>query len=115
MAKNTTSGMTRADMVAIIANRTGVDKTTINTTLDSFLDIIVEELSKGRCVKLTGFGTFENTTYKPRKLDSPLTKDTIKLEERVIPKFKPAKKVRDYVSKKVINMKKTTDGMLEEA
>lgn len=95
------NSMTRADMVAIVSSKTGIEKTSVERVIDCFLDAIVEELSRGRSVRLSGFGNFENNLYKPRKLKSAFTGQTVALKQRVIPKYKPAKKVRDYVDKKV--------------
>lgn len=100
--------MTRGDMVTIVANKTGLEKMSVEKVLDCFLNTIIAELSRDRSVKLSGFGTFENASYKPRKLSSPLTGETISLDERVIPKFKPSPSVRDKINKKVALQKEST-------
>ena len=105
--------MTRADMVTIIANKTDIDKRSVEKVIDCFLNTIVAELSRDHKVRLSGFGTFENAVYKPRQLKSPITGTVTSLEGRVIPKFKPAKDVRDKVKKKVARLK--DEELLEEA
>lgn len=107
------NGMTRADMVTIIANKTDLDKRSVERVIDCFLNTIVAELSKNHKVRLSGFGTFENAAYKPRQLKSPITGTVTTLEERVIPKFKPAKDVKDRVKRKVAKLK--DEELLEEA
>ena len=105
MGKN--DSMTRTDMITIIANKTGLDKGIVERVLDCFLDTVVEELAHNRSVRLSGFGSFENSFYKPRKLKSYFTGETVSLEQRVVPKFKPATKVKDYVTRKVSAASKT--------
>ena len=75
----------RADMVAIIANKTGLDKDVVDKTMLCFIDTVIDELSKDNKIKLNGFGSFENTHMKSRTVSSPLTGRTMEISERVLP------------------------------
>ena len=50
--------MTKADIVNEIAKNTGIDKATVLTTLEAFMDSVKESLSNDENVYLRGFGTF---------------------------------------------------------
>ena len=50
--------MTKADIVNEIAKNTGIDKTTVLTTLEAFMDSVKESLSNDENVYLRGFGSF---------------------------------------------------------
>ena len=50
--------MTKADIVNEIAKNTGVDKVTVLTTVEAFMDAVKDSLSKDENVYLRGFGSF---------------------------------------------------------
>ena len=50
--------MTKADIVNEIAKNTGIDKATVLTTLEAFMDSVKDSLSKDENVYLRGFGSF---------------------------------------------------------
>ena len=48
--------MTKADIVNEITKNTGIDKTTVLTTVEAFMDAVKASLSKDENVYLRGFG-----------------------------------------------------------
>ena len=50
--------MTKADIVNEITKNTGIDKVTVLTTLEAFMDTVKDSLSKEENVYLRGFGSF---------------------------------------------------------
>ena len=96
---------TKADMIAIVANKTDLKKEDVDRVITCFLNAVIAELSKDQRVKLTGFGSFENVHYKGRTLSSPITGSTKELSGRAIPKFKPTKAVKEKVNEKVSALK----------
>ena len=51
--------MTKADIVNEISAKTGIDKTTVLTTVEAFMDSVKESLTKNEeNVYLRGFGSF---------------------------------------------------------
>ena len=50
--------MTKADIVNEITKNTGIDKVTVLTTLEAFMDTVKDSLSKEEKVYLRGFGSF---------------------------------------------------------
>ena len=102
MGKVTNSNViTKDDMIAIVANKTSIDKGDVEKVLNCLFNTIIAELSNNRTVRFIHFGTFVNTKYKSRQLQSPLTGDSVEIKERIYPKFKPAKEVKDRVNDKV--------------
>ncbi len=64
------------------------------SVLVSFVfDYISKELAKGNKVELRNFGVFYTSLYKARKVLSPETKKVYNLPDRLLPKFKPSKKL----------------------
>ncbi len=50
--------MTKADIVNEIAKNTGIDKITVLTTVEAFMETVKDSLSKNENVYLRGFGSF---------------------------------------------------------
>ena len=50
--------MTKADIVNEITKNTGIDKVTVLTTVEAFMDAVKASLSKDENVYLRGFGSF---------------------------------------------------------
>jgi DNA-binding protein HU-beta len=83
--------MTKAEIVAEIANKTGIEKVSIQATVEAFMDVIKESLSKGDNVYLRGFGSFI-VKKRAEKTGRNISKNTtIIIPAHNIPAFKPAK------------------------
>ena len=50
--------MTKAELVAAIAVRSGLKRDAARTALDAFLDCVTESLRDGSEVRIVGFGSF---------------------------------------------------------
>jgi DNA-binding protein HU-beta len=50
--------MTKADIVNEISKNTGIDKVTVLTAVEAFMETVKESLSKNENVYLRGFGSF---------------------------------------------------------
>ncbi|MBZ0244135.1 MAG: integration host factor subunit beta [Bacteroidales bacterium] len=83
--------MTKAEIVADIANKTGVEKVAVQAVVESFMDVVKSAMVSGENVYLRGFGSF---TIKRRaeKTGRNISKNTtIIIPAHNIPAFKPAK------------------------
>ena len=79
--------MTKADIVNEITKKTGIDKQTVLTTVEAFMDAVKDSLSNDENVYLRGFGSF--VVQKTARNISKNT--TMIIPEHNIPAFKPAK------------------------
>jgi len=50
--------MTKAEIVAEIANKTGIEKVAVQATVEAFMEAVKNSLSTGENVYLRGFGSF---------------------------------------------------------
>ena len=84
--------MTKADIVNEIAKNTGIDKVTVLTTVEAFMETVKDSLTGGNNVYLRGFGSFivKKRAEKTARIISKNT--TIIVPAHNIPAFKPAKK-----------------------
>ncbi|MBO5881274.1 MAG: integration host factor subunit beta [Paraprevotella sp.] len=92
--------MTKADIVNEISAKTGIDKTTVLTTVEAFMDSVKESLTKNEeNVYLRGFGSFI-LKRRAKKTARNISKNTtIIIDEHNIPAFKPAKVFVEAVKK----------------
>mgnify|MGYP002439963416 CR=1 FL=1 len=82
---------TKARATGEITKNTGIDKTTVLTTVEAFMDAVKASLSKDENVYLRGFGSFV-VKKRAQKTARNISKNTtIIIPEHNIPAFKPAK------------------------
>jgi len=94
--------MTKADIVNEISKNTGIEKITVQKTVEAFMEVIKESLTKEKNVYLRGFGSFI-VKKRAQKTARNISKNTtIIIPEHHIPSFKPAK---SFVSKVKNNVK----------
>ncbi len=89
--------MTKAELVAIIAEKAGMTKANAERSLNAFLDAVEDTLVKDGKLMLTGFGTFGVETRKARKGRNPRTGQEINIPESKVVKFRPGKQLKDSV------------------
>mgnify|MGYP000468702997 CR=1 FL=1 len=93
--------MTKADIVANISDKLGIDKSDIQSTIENFMSEVKVSLEKGENVYLRGFGSFIIKT-RAEKTGRNISKNTtIKIPSHNIPAFKPAKTFTEGVKSKV--------------
>jgi DNA-binding protein HU-beta len=83
--------MTKADIVNDIAEKTGLEKNEVQTTVEAFMSSIRKSLEKGENVYLRGFGSFVVKTRAQKTGRNILKNTTIVIPAHNIPSFKPAK------------------------
>ena len=83
--------MTKADIVAKISERLGMEKNEVQATIETFMEEVKNSLEGGDNVYLRGFGSFIIKT-RAEKTGRNISKNTtIKIPAHNIPAFKPAK------------------------
>jgi DNA-binding protein HU-beta len=92
--------MTKADIVSKISKSTGIDKSTVLASVESFMSVIKGALTEGENVYLRGFGSFVVKTRAQKTARNISKNTTIIIPEHNIPSFKPAKVFLNSVSKK---------------
>ena len=83
--------MTKADIVAIISEKKGIEKGDVQAVVETFMEEVKTSLESGENVYLRGFGSFIIKT-RAEKTGRNISKNTtIKIPAHNIPAFKPAK------------------------
>ena len=91
--------MTNADIVSEISKKTGIDKSTVLTTVEAFMGVVKDSLAGGNNVYLRGFGSFILKKRAPKTARNITKNTTIIIPEHYIPAFKPAKSFGNMVRK----------------
>ena len=92
--------MTKAELIAAIAEKSGMTKKDADAALSAVIDTITDTLAKGDKIQLVGFGTFEVVKRAARTGKNPQTGKAIKIPASKAPKFKAGKGLKDTVNKK---------------
>ena len=83
--------MTKAEIVANISNKLGIEKVDVQLTVESLMQEIINSLENGENVYLRGFGSFV-IKKRAEKTGRNISKNiAIKIPAQNIPSFKPAK------------------------
>ena len=94
--------MTKADIVNEISKSTGIEKITVQKTVEAFMESIKDSMVKDKNIYLRGFGSFI-VKKRAKKTARNISKNTtIIIPEHNIPSFKPAK---SFVGKVKTNVK----------
>lgn len=83
--------MTKAEVIAKIADKTGVEKNDVSTTVEAFFSVVKDALADGENIYVRGFGSFINKK-RAKKVARNISKNTaIIIDEHYVPSFKPSK------------------------
>ena len=88
--------MTRAQLVARMAESAGWPRTVSDRALRAMLGAVRAALTRGDTVTLVGFGTFSVARRRPRTIRNPRTGQPATVAGR-IPRFKPSEELKRAV------------------
>ncbi len=89
--------MTKADLVAKIAEKASISKADAERALNAFVEAVEATLVNEGKLTLTGFGTFAVEERKERTGRNPRTGQEIKIPATKVVKFRPGKLLKDAV------------------
>jgi len=91
--------MTKAELVAKIAEEAKVKKSEAERCLNAFVNALSEALEKGERVALPGLGVFNVRERKERKGRNPRTGEPMVIPARKVVTFSAAKALKEKVNK----------------
>lgn len=91
--------MNKSQLIKAVAEKSELSQKQVAETWSLIEATILESLSAGEKVQLSGFGTFEVRERAERTGINPQTKQTIKIAASKNPVFKAGKALKDTVSK----------------
>ncbi len=91
--------MNKTELVAAVAEKSGISKKDAEKAVASVIDVIVESVANGEKVQLVGFGTFEQRQRNARTGCDPRTKQQIEIPASKVPAFKAGNAFKEAVNK----------------
>ncbi len=91
--------MTKADIIAWVAERSSIPKKQAEMVVNTVLLSIVEALDVGEKVELRGFGSFRMKKREARVARNPKTGAKVQVEEKKVPYFRAGKELRELINK----------------
>ncbi|MFC3095648.1 integration host factor subunit beta [Alteromonas sediminis] len=70
----------------------------VEIAVKELLEQMAQTLQKGERIEIRGFGSFSLHYRAPRTGRNPKTGETVELEGKYVPHFKPGKELRDRVN-----------------
>ena len=90
--------MNKTELIAAMAEKSGLTKKDSEAALAAFLTSVEEALKSGDKVQLVGFGTFEVKSRAARTGINPQTKKPVKIAASKAPAFKAGKALKDALN-----------------
>jgi len=90
--------MTKADLVAFVADKAKITKKDADAAVGAFMEAVSGALAKGESVSLVGFGTFKVGERAAREGRNPRTGEAIKIAAAKSAKFSQGKKMKDLLN-----------------
>lgn len=112
--------MTKADLIAGIAEKTGVSKVDVLVTVEAFFKEVKTALEDGHAVHVRGFGSFMLKRRAAKTARNIRKNIAVHIPEHMIPSFKPSVEFMDLVRNaklqptKKAGPKKQSAGMEDE-
>ena len=83
--------MAKADVINEIAEKTGIDRSDVTTTVETLFAVVKDSMAAGENIYVRGFGSFVNKK-RAKKIARNISKNTaIVIDEHFVPSFKPSK------------------------
>lgn len=89
--------MTKVELIAAVAEKTGLTKKDADQAVNATLDAISEGLKHDGKVQIVGFGTFEVRARAARDGKNPATGEKIFIPASKVPAFKAGKSLKEYM------------------
>lgn len=89
--------MNKQAIVEAVHGKIGGTKVQAEEVVDVVIDSIVHTLKKGDEVSIAGLGIFSTKTRAARQARNPRTGETISVPSMRVPKFRPAKALKEAV------------------
>lgn len=89
--------MNKASIIDAVHEKLGGTKTSAEEVVDMVFDSIVNSLKKEEEVSIAGFGIFSVKNRAARQARNPRTGEMVNVPATKVPKFRPAKGLKDSV------------------
>lgn len=96
--------MTKSELIErLISEHDQLSVKDVELAVKTMLDHMTEALATGERIEIRGFGSFSLHYRAPRTGRNPKTGQSVELDAKYVPHFKPGKDLRDQVNESVGN------------
>ena len=92
-----TPTLTKADLADLLFEQLGLNKREAKNFIDAFFKMITLEVARGKDVKISGFGNFQNRIKKARPGRNPRTGEPVLIQARRSVTFQGSPKLKASV------------------
>ncbi|MFC0116879.1 integration host factor subunit beta [Pseudoalteromonas xiamenensis] len=94
--------MTKSELIEQLAQQHAhVPMKDVENAVKEILELMAGSLSASERIEIRGFGSFSLHYRAPRTGRNPKTGDTVELDGKHVPHFKPGKELRDRVNESI--------------
>lgn len=91
--------MTKSELIErLVSRHEHLSVKDVELAVKTILDHMTESLSTGERIEIRGFGSFSLHFRAPRVGRNPKTGESVKLDSKYVPHFKPGKELREQVN-----------------
>jgi integration host factor subunit beta len=91
--------VTKSELIDNIATQLpSVSVKDVEHAIKGMLEMMSQTLAQGERIEIRGFGSFSLHHRKPRQGRNPKTGESVVLDAKYVPYFKPGKELRDRVN-----------------
>ncbi|MEH6823686.1 MAG: integration host factor subunit beta [Motiliproteus sp.] len=91
--------MTKSELIERLINRhEHLSVKDVELAIKTMLDHMTDSLSQGERIEIRGFGSFSLHYRAPRVGRNPKTGESVELDAKHVPHFKPGKELREQVN-----------------
>ena len=88
----------KKELIEIIANEQDqLPYKDIELSVKTIIESMIDSLTKGRRIEIRGFGSFSLRYRKSRIGRNPKSGESVNIDERYVPHFKPGKDLKERV------------------
>ncbi len=96
---NTGGQMTKSELIERLAEKLNhLSAKDVEEAIKEILEMMAQTLSKGERIEIRGFGSFSLHYRAPRVGRNPKTGESVELDGKYVPHFKPGKELRERVN-----------------
>jgi len=96
--------MTKSELIdKLSVSYSHLSAKSIEDSVKAVLELMTESLESGDRIEIRGFGSFSLHHREPRVGRNPKTGETVNLQGKSVPHFKPGKELRERVNESLNN------------
>jgi integration host factor subunit beta len=96
--------MTKSELIERLADKMRqVPSKDVESSIKEMLEQMAQTLQKGERIEIRGFGSFSLHYRAPRVGRNPKTGETVELDGKYVPHFKPGKELRERVNEDLVS------------